>query len=295
MSRGDHTFAISMAASVVLHACIAMSLLRQEPAAPLAPTSAPPVAPAASIFIDDNPDASLEFGTADGAGIAANERPGDQPLAAPQADQAQAFLSRDPVGAGSVGDDPSMSVLPRTVAQAAPAQQFAALGAAPPAMQLIAPNRTGTDDTPLVRVKNSPVPMSNIPQQADGAIGSNLPPADPAVMSDSESDPFTPNMTVEFRDGALQARLGRKVKTVRPKLTITARIDLMSMNAPTMTVRLAVDAKGEVRKVDIIRSSGSVGADQAVKVALYQWWIEPKRDDNGRAVASVLTFPIVWK
>jgi TonB family protein len=113
-------------------------------------------------------------------------------------------------------------------------------------------------------------------------------------MSDSESDPFSPDMAVDFHDGRVEARLGRKVKTVRPKLSLAARLDLMTSGTPGMTVRLNVDREGAVRKVDIVRSSGSVGADEAVKVALYEWWVEPKKDDTGNAIASVITFPIVW-
>ena len=60
-------------------------------------------------------------------------------------------------------------------------------------------------------------------------------------------------------------------------------------------VRVRVDTEGAVRQVDILKSSGSESADQAVKVALYQWWFEPKKDEAGNAIASVVTFPIVWR
>ena len=83
--------------------------------------------------------------------------------------------------------------------------------------------------------------------------------------------------------------------TVRPRLNLAAKIDLMSSDRPAMEVRLRVDEQGAVRLVDIVRSSGSASADQAVKVALYQWWVEPDRDELGRAVASVITFPIIWR
>jgi TonB family protein len=114
-------------------------------------------------------------------------------------------------------------------------------------------------------------------------------------MSDSESDPFAPGMSVDFRDGRVDARLGRKVKTVRPKLSLASRYDLQGSLYPSMKVRVQIDAEGVVRKVDILKSSGSVGADQSVEVALYQWWFEPIKDKAGHAIASELTFPIVWR
>jgi TonB family protein len=294
MPRGDDTFAISLAASLALHGMLAVMILRQSSPAGAVVMPAPRAAPTPpQIYIDEHPDASEAFGLADGAGKAANEAPGDQPMIARHGDQAQAFLSRDPVGPGSVGDDPSMSVLPKVSTPPPSAEPAPPLGAAPPMMQLIAPR--GEDETALLRMKTSPAPLAMLRADAAQPFGSHENPADPAIMSDSESDPFAPGTQVEFRDGGVVARLGRKVKTVRPKLDLAARIDLMSTNAPSMTVRLTIDAQGAVRKVEIVRSSGSVGADQAVKAALYQWWVEPKKDAAGRAIASVITFPIAWR
>jgi TonB family protein len=296
MSRGDHTFAVSLGLSLAVHAALAAMVMRQNSSASAVAIAVPTTAPTprpASIYIDDRPDAFEEFGAADGIGKAANAAPGDLPMIARNGDQTQAFLSRDPVGPGAVGDDPSMSVLPKTTVAAAITPPPAPGGAAPRMLvQLIPP---GNDETALVRMKASAAPT--VPSRADtgGTPGTAENPADPAIMSDSESDPFAPGMQVDFRDGRVDARLGRKVKTVRPKLDLAARIDLMSTNAPSMTVRLTVDAEGAVRRVEIVRSSGSVGTDQAVKVALYQWWVEPKKDDAGRAIASVLTFPIAWR
>jgi TonB family protein len=129
-----------------------------------------------------------------------------------------------------------------------------------------------------------------------GTPGSPAASADPAVQSDSESDPFsTRGNQIAFSDGRVEVRFGRKVQTVRPRLSLAAKYDLLAMAFPRMLVRLRIDAAGEVRKVDIVRSSGSASADQAVKVALYQWRVEPKRDRAGRAIGDVVEFPIVWR
>jgi TonB family protein len=118
-----------------------------------------------------------------------------------------------------------------------------------------------------------------------------VPAADPAVMSDSESDPFTKTKTAEtvvFKDGRVEARFGRKVKTIRPHLSFSSQMDLMSMQFPRLVVRVHIHTDGSVRRVDIIKSTGSPGADQEVKVALYQWWFEPTKETE-------VEFPIVWR
>ena len=48
-------------------------------------------------------------------------------------------------------------------------------------------------------------------------------------MSDSESDPFAAAKGVIFRDGRVDVRMGRKVKTVRPKLSLADQYDLLAM------------------------------------------------------------------
>jgi TonB family protein len=85
------------------------------------------------------------------------------------------------------------------------------------------------------------------------------------------------------------------VKTVRPRLSLAARYDLLAMAAARMVVRLHVDPSGDVRLVDIVKSTGSPSADQEVKVTLYQWWIQPPRDPHGVALADVVEFPITWR
>ncbi len=73
------------------------------------PTPADP-AHAARAPVADPPE---DMGESTGKGTGAQAAKGDQPLQAPQADQDQAFLSRDPVGHGRVGDPPSEYTGPR--------------------------------------------------------------------------------------------------------------------------------------------------------------------------------------
>jgi TonB family protein len=60
------------------------------------------------------------------------------------------------------------------------------------------------------------------------------------------------------------------------------------MRFPRLIVRVHIHGDGSVRRVDIVKSTGSAAADQEVKVALYQWWFEPTKDD-------VVEFPITWR
>jgi TonB family protein len=115
-------------------------------------------------------------------------------------------------------------------------------------------------------------------------------------MSDSESDPFAhASNSIEFRDGRVDVQFGRKVKTVRPRLSLAAKYDLLAMQYPRMLVRMHVEPSGNVRSVTIIKSTGSRTADQEVTVALYQWWIDPPTDKHGVALADVVEFPIIWR
>ena len=278
MTRRDHTFAIALLLSVALHAATVLFLLGRFDGrwAGREGRRAPRVV-AGTV---DQPAFQFVFGDRRGEGDASNSRPGEQPLISREGAR-QAFLSRDPMGAGRAGEEPSMSVLPRA----------AASPPAPPAAPL-PPRAMGVG-------ARSPAPAPRVRRAAPApprAAQSNAPAADPAIMSDSESDPFSrSDAAVMFRDGRMDVRLGRKVKTVRPRLSIAAEIDLFSMQFPRMVVRLSVDAAGQVRRVDIVRSTGSASADQEVKVALYQWWVEPARSPTGVATADTIEFPITWR
>jgi TonB family protein len=99
------------------------------------------------------------LGDAEGKGDAADVSPGDEPMQAALAPQAQAFLSRDPEGPGRVGQDPSMSTqIPGENGNGddAPPAMFGA--ATPPAAQpapAFAPPKTVTANEPT-----EPVPYS---------------------------------------------------------------------------------------------------------------------------------------
>jgi TonB family protein len=140
----------------------------------------------------------------------------------------------------------------------------------------------------------APAPTPNSGSATPG--GAQQPAADPARMSDSESDPFSKLGTVIFREGSLDIRFGRKVKTRRPKLLLAARSwDAVVIRKPDVGLRIDVDAMGKVTSVAVTKSSGSNEIDQPTRVAVYDWWFEPKLDADGRPVAEQYRFVIGYR
>jgi TonB family protein len=306
MVRPDHSLTVALCVSLVAHTGMVFVLAGRaldnpQPDLLSLRRAENPVDSQSPIYLARRPPppTDLLFGAQDGAGDAANSAPGDRPLVGRDAGQVQAFLSRDPIGGGHVGEEPTMNVVPPSEWSNPPAAQarplIVAMVDSAPAFGVRGPDLPAPHmkrDLPLVSE-----PAEQAPRLNDGApASSNAPAADPAMMSDSESDPFARSAnSIEFHDGRVDVRYGRKVKTVRPRLSLAAKYDLLGMQYPRMVVRMYVESSGEVRRVDIVKSTGSDSADQEVKVALYQWWIEPPKDKRGVALADVVEFPIVWR
>jgi TonB family protein len=161
---------------------------------------------------------------------------------------------------------------------------------APPAAN-VRPHEASVALAPAQPVEFAPPPAGPAP----GSVpGESRPAADPAPPSDSEVDPFSTLGTAEFSTGRLDVRFGRKVKTRRPKIGLAGKIDLFQGRGARVVLKISVDATGKVTDVGIIKSSGSNEIDQPCRVAVYDWWFEPKRDAAGNAVADDFQFTIVW-
>lgn len=116
--------------------------------------------------------------------------------------------------------------------------------------------------------------------------------ADPAPQGDSESDPISTVGSAEFRRGSTDVQLGRKHKITRPHLTLAGEADLLTLRSPMVVLKINIDQTGKVTSVSIFRSSGSNEVDQPCKVAAYNWWFEPAKDKDGKAVKDVILFAI---
>lgn len=119
--------------------------------------------------------------------------------------------------------------------------------------------------------------------------------ADPYPRSESESDPFATKGSAEIHNGKVEARFGRKVKTTRPRLDLGGMLDVPTLQYPSVQLRVNTDEAGKVTSVQIIRSSGSSAIDHPVRLAMYDWWIEPPTDKNGNPVADVMIWTISFR
>jgi TonB family protein len=320
------------------------------------------------------------FGEPEGKGDAEQASPGEEEMhATRKAPENQAFLSKDPVGAGRVGDPPSMStaapgeggqgkagpirksaratpavpVEPKVSLLALPREERVApppapVGVTEPRRERVAEAREKAEPekpfgVPSERVEavlprkarkvaEGPAGMiavanpAGVPERAEaGAKAALVPPvvalatpgprpavarqeesggrpgkaapaaADPAPMSESEADAFGKVVDVEFRNGRMEAQTGRRIKTVRPKLLLSAQYELISQDDPRVLLTAKVDATGHVTKVDIYQSSGTPDLDQPCLVALYDWWFEPPKDKDGKPMPDVVVVAITFR
>jgi TonB family protein len=150
---------------------------------------------------------------------------------------------------------------------------------------------------PPVLASATPPQQPAVVKQVEGGgrPGRSTPAADPARMSESESDAFGKVANVEFSDGRVEAQFGRRIRTVRPKLLLSARYEILSLENPRVLLSAKVDATGRVTKVDIYQSSGTPDLDQPCLVAVYDWWFEPPKDKDGKPAADVVVVAITFR
>ncbi len=232
-----------------------------------------------AIYIPEPPRAD-RMGDMLGKGDAVNSSPGDLPSMSRLANQQQADLSRDPPGEGHIGDPPSRQLMPaskvRILDQSEPARVFGL-----PADPL----------RPQLPVRSQELPKTLTQSHA----ASVTPPADPLPESDSESDAFSDVGSVLVQSGRVDARFGRKVKTTRPRISLAGSLDLMSLDNPTVVMKVKTDTTGKVISVSILRSSGSVDLDHPTELAMYDWWIEPPKDQSGHPLPDVMVWKIAFR
>lgn len=106
-----------------------------------------------------------DMGDSTGTGDANNAIDGDQPQQAPAAPEVQAFLSRDPSGAGFVGDAPSPSVAPESPGSPGSDLPF---GVKSPA----------ADQVPIAKAAPKPPPIETVP--------ADPPPAESPVVAKTQ-------------------------------------------------------------------------------------------------------------
>lgn len=232
-----------------------------------------------AIYIPEPPRAD-RMGEMLGKGLAVNSSPGELPSMSRLANQEQADLSRDPPGEGHIGDPPSHQLMPaskvRILDQTEPSRLFG----------------LPVDSTQT----QSPVRVQPLPKMpVTSHVANPTPAADPLPESDSESDAFSDVGSVLVQSGRVDARFGRKVKTTRPRISLAGSLDLMSLDNPTVVMKVKTDTTGKVTSVSILRSSGSVDLDHPTELAMYDWWIEPPKDKSGHPLPDVMVWKIAFR
>ncbi|HEX8914512.1 MAG TPA: TonB family protein, partial [Humisphaera sp.] len=127
-----------------------------------------------------------------------------------------------------------------------------------------------------------------------GRPGVPVPPAGKAQESDSEVDAFNQIESVLRRDGSMEVRPGRKVKTRRPVLLIPGQIDA-ALGARSVTMKVRINPDGTVANVTVSKTSGSTEVDQPCLVSMYDWWFEPRLDTAGKPVPDTIFFTINFR
>jgi TonB family protein len=120
--------------------------------------------------------------------------------------------------------------------------------------------------------------------------------ADPLPQSESDSDPFSRiSGSVTIRDGRLDVRLGRKVRTTRPQLLLAGQVDIIALSNPTVVLEVHIAAAGTVTDVRVAHSSGSNQVDEPTRLAVYNWWFEPAHNKSGQPIPDVIFFTIQYR
>ena len=242
----------------------------------------------------------FEIGEAGATGYASHKTPGDRAAVAREAPVDQAALSLDPVGTALHPESPSPAArdatAPSILLPAPPATAQRNQFLAPPAVlipQFPTAKEPAERAAPVVPAIEAlaAVPVSPPVAAAPPVAASRPGGADPAPLSDSESDAFSVLGSARFVDGELRVRAGRKVRSRRPKIGLAGRFDAV-YSRPEVTLRVATDKTGKVTGVEVVKSSGSNEIDQPCRVSMYDWWFEPKKDAAGNPVPDVFNFTI---
>jgi len=305
-----------------------------EPAAPpttppsASPDPAPPPQPAARLkALEPPPSAEIKVTAAtpptpDRAVPIPGAGKGDKPI--PAADAVAQDAGSDSSGPKPLNQSKAQSPIPDPQQKSDLVALSAPIPAPPPpdielgkdAPQALPPGRLQPDAiasaaiaiTPPVAAPRIASPMSEAappapaaqhvpsrPTTGDGRAPGRPSAADPAPLSDTESDAFAKIGSAVFHNGKLSVRQGRKVRTTRPQILVPGLLDTLGLDSPTVVLKIAIDPTGKVTNVEIFRSSGSNDLDQPCLRAVYDWWFEPARDARGNPISDAILFGISFR
>lgn len=270
MRHGMIGFASALVLSIVIHTLVLAAIWVDQA------TGTAGDAQATAIFIP-----TPRMGEPVGRGSAANSSAGERPAQARKALQEQAALGKLPQGAnrGQARHEPSPPATPPApVPEILPAEKVTDKGQ----------EKRAATTLQWPDLATAAPPARQFHETSSGA-------GSPYQQSESESDPFSDAEHVEMHNGRVDPRFGRTVKTTRPDFGDEAEQALMDHVRLSVVLKVNTDASGKVTSVDVLRSSGSVAVDLAMKLAMYNWWIEPPKDKAGRARADVMVWKITFE
>jgi TonB family protein len=290
MGRRNSTLTFSLCASILVHALalylMAWWYIRHPPPirfaafavpkqlAPIiirTPPPPPPAPPPTDFSQANRAPIRDDSGEANGKGTANRSTPGDHPMEARQGLE-QANLTRSSKTEDTDSKLDEMAIPLKTGALAAndaatPQPSVPEFGVGQPAMPAPSP----------------PTPARPEPSGAPLEVKGHS-----SRASDTDSFALVAKSNnVHFRDGKMEARQGRKVKTTRPNYGLAAMTDAQSMLTTTVVLGVTVKGDGYVKDVTILQSSGSENIDLPTKEAVYNWWFEPKQDKDGRGLPDL--------
>jgi TonB family protein len=205
-------------------------------------------------------------------------------------------LVRLPSDAERDGGSAALPELAPAEVVAAPAVQEAipAFAVETPPVEMAQLIEQAAGGQPVVVMKPSDGQAGSAASARGGAPGPAVAAADPAADTGLESDPFAKLPGIQFRDGKVEAKNGRQVKPIRPRLTEAGRRDLLALQFPTILLKVRIDTSGKPTDVTVIRGSGSEAIDMPVYRALWGWWFEPPTDKSGKPMEDVQLVSIHW-
>ncbi len=226
------------------------------------------------------------FGQAQGDGNSVDESSLINPQTSDRKSLEQAFLTREPPGlAGKAQTPPQMP------------QELVT-----PAEQSVRPVQQ--QENPLAAAMKKPVqsrkqqeaPEQTPPQERQTASQTtpDKPAGLPAEQKDRDLDLSSEEIALEVSAGKVVARKGRQVKLARPKSNLATFVDSATITFPALIkMKVDVDESGSVRRVTILRSSGSSSIDRAMELAIYESWFEPAKDQSGKTVRDTVDLALL--
>jgi TonB family protein len=212
-----------------------------------------------------------------------------------------------PLPAPSEALDPLVAPSPALIGATPSPASKPADGQANSAAVALAPPRDSSSASPSPASPTPPSPPSppSEPQPSQPTAANPNPPSpsapagggggSPVPPGDSDSDPFNKSISVVIRPGGIDAHTGRKVRTVRPDLTLSAQTDLIATGGGRVQLAVRIDPNGNVGDVKVLTSSGNTDIDLPCVQAMHRWWIEPSRDKSGKAVSDVIIITITFQ